>query len=319
VSPLIADAAVASMRAIWHDSWGPRLENILRHSVRTLIELPNASLVLLPRLLKDQTFRTRAVSRVTDPFTRSFFEDYDRWRDSFRDEAIVSVLNKVEAFLAFPHVRNIIGQSRSTLHLDQAMQRGRIVVVSISKSEIGETAAHLMGALLLANVASKLSLSQGRDFHLLIDEAHNFSVQTIAVLLQEARKFNVSTTIVTQHLAALDEKTRAALLGNANTLCCLRLGPEDAERVAPTFDREHQKMNPYTLEHLKRGEAVIRVGGDDAMVVEIPAPRRGEGNVETIKKQSRLHYGHPREKVEANILRALGMSPPLGRRRGMVG
>ena len=304
---VVADAVVAAMRSIWHESWGPRLETILRHSVTALIETPSASLVLLPKLLTDTDFRASVVARVSDPFTRNFFtQQFDHWRDAFRDEAIVSVLNKVESFLAFPHIRNILGQGRSTLHLDQAMSRGRIVIVNLSKTQIGETAARLMGALILANIVSKLSLGQGRDFHLLIDEAHNFGgTQTLSVLLQESRKFKVSCTVITQHLAALSEATRAALLGNAHTLCCYRLGPEDAALLAPAFDRAQQAFNPYTLQHLERGEAIVRIGGDDASLVRIPVPPPGGGNVAAIKKQSRLHYGVPRERVERNISRVL--------------
>ena len=309
---VVADAVVAAMRSIWHESWGPRLETILRHSVTALIETPNASLVLLPKLLTDVAFRQKIVSRVSDPFTRNFFmQQFDTWRDAFRDEAIVSVLNKVEGFLAFPHIRNILGQGRSTLHLEQAMSRGRIVVVNLSKTQIGETAARLTGALILANIVSKLSLSQGRDFHLLIDEAHNFGgTQAIAVLLQEARKFGVSVAVVTQHLAALNEATRAALLGNAHTLVCYRVGPEDAALLAPSFDRAHQPFNPYTLTHLDRGEAVIRIGASEASHVTIPVPQRSGCNVAAIKKQSRLHYGRPRDQVERNIFKALGAERP---------
>jgi len=308
---VVADGVVAAMRSIWRDSWGPRLETILLHSVRALIELPQASLVLLPRLLTDEAFRASVVPRISDPFTRNFFDrQFDAWRDGFRDEAIVSVLNKVEAFLAFPHVRNILGQGRSTLHLDQAMARGRVVVVSLVKSEIGESAAALMGALLLANIVSKLSLAQDRDFHLLIDEAHSFGdTQALAVLLQEARKYQVTVAVATQHLAAVDEKTRAALLGNAHTIACFRLGSEDAAVLAPTFNRLHQEFNPNTLQQLERGEAVVRVGGGDATMVQIPAPVRGTGNLDAIKQQSRLHYGVPRKLVERNIAKAIGLKP----------
>jgi len=305
---VVADAVVSAMRSIWHASWGPRLEIILRHSVTALIGRPNGSLVLLPRLLTDPTFRAATVAHASDPFTRAFFTtQFDAWRDTFRDEAIISVLNKVESFLGFPHIRQILGQGRSTLHLDQAMARGRIVVVSLEKTRIGETAAHLMGALLLANVVSKLSLTQSKDFHILVDEAHNYgNTQALAILLQEGRKYSVSCAIVTQHLAALDESTRAAMLSNCHTLVCFRMGNADAELLAPAFDREHQRFNPYTLQHLERGQAVVRIGAEDACIVRTPAPIPGGGNLEAIAKQSRLHYGVERATVERNILKALG-------------
>ena len=94
------DGVVSAMRAIWHDSWGARMENVLRHACTALIETPNASLVLLPRLLMDDGFRERIVPRVSDPFSRAFFDKrFEKWRETYRDEVIEPVLNKTEAFL----------------------------------------------------------------------------------------------------------------------------------------------------------------------------------------------------------------------------
>jgi hypothetical protein len=305
---VVADAVVSAMRSIWHDSWGPLLEMILSNAVMALLEIPNASLVLVPRLLTDEAFRASVIARVRDPMTLDFFEgQFGKWRDAYREEVVVSTLNKIGAFLRFPHVRNILGQGKSTLHLDKAMERGRIVIVNLSKREIGETAARLMGALLLANVVSKLSLTQKGDFHLLIDEAHNFTgAQSLAVLLQESRKFNTSVTVATQHLAALSEDTRSALLGNAHTLVCFKLATADADLLAPTFNRQFQDFNPYALQHLERGQAIVRDGSGDANTVAIPPPWIGKGKPDIVRRQSRLHYANRREDVERNILKALG-------------
>lgn len=302
---VLVDGVVGAMRSIWRDSWGPRMEQILRHSARALIEIPNASLVLLPRLLTDDKYRMGALARVSDPFTRAFFADrFEAWRDEFRDVAIDPVLNKVEAFLAFPHVRNILGQGRSTLSLEQAMARGRIVIVNLAKSELGETAAHLTGALLIAQVLSKLSLRNAGDFHLHVDEAHNFG--SLSLLLREARKFRCSVTAATQFLDGLDEETRAALRGTARTHTYFRVGATDAALIAPSLDREFQTFNPHILQHLGRGTAIVRRPGKDACEVEVPPPLRGIGNPEAVIKQSRLHYGSRRTDVERKIFKALG-------------
>jgi hypothetical protein len=123
-----------------------------------------------------------------------------------------------------------------------SMERGRIVIVNLAKSKIGETAAHLMGALLLARVLAKMTTGQAQDFHLLIDEAHNFS--SLALLFQEARKFRVSVTAVTQYLEALDVPTRAALIGTARTHAYFRLGSEDAGVIFHSISTMQRKRVP---------------------------------------------------------------------------
>ena len=306
------DAVVTAMRSIWRESWGARLEIILRHAATALIETPNASLAMLPRLLTDDEYRKRVVARLESPLTRAFFDQrFDAWRETYRNEAIDPVLNKIEAFLSFPAIRNIIGQARSTLHFVHAMDRGRIVIANLSKGVLGESAAHLIGSLLIARVQTagmaRSWTAGARDFHVMIDEAQNFGTDTIATLLSESRKFGISLTLATQYLAGLSDTTRAALLGNVGTLVIYRVGSEDAEALAPEFHRLHPPFNAQALRELSRGEVIVRSPSHDTirlMVEPLPLP---EGSVERIKRQSRRHYGVPRAQVEERITRALGL------------
>jgi len=306
------DGLVAAMRSIWYESWGPRMELILRHACTALIETPNASLVLLPRLLTDDEFRSRVVSRIVNHDTRTFFGmRFEKWRDTFRDEAIDPVLNKVEAFLAFPSIKNILGQGRSTLRLSHAMQRGRIVIANLATGTVGETAARLFGALLLAHLRAAAMArattppSQRRPFHLIADEAHSFGSGSIAQLLSETRKFGLSIVLVTQFLDALTDGTRAALLGNAATLSVFRSNPDDSRILARHFARPHQDFNPYALQTMEDGYAMLSAPSNEPALVSIPAPHEISAS-DIVKKQSRRHYAQPRAEVEGRIVRALG-------------
>ena len=306
------DGLVAAMRSIWYDSWGPRMEIILRHACTALIEIPDASLVLLPRLLTDDAFRARIVARIANHEARSFFGDrFEKWRDTFRDEAIDPVLNKVESFIAFPSIKNILAQARSTLHLPHAMQEGRIVIANLATGSVGETAARLFGALLLAHLRAaamaraSIPPADRRPFHLIADEAHSFGPASIARLLAETRKFSLSIVLVTQFLDALTDGTRAALLGNAATLAVFRSNPSDAAILARSFDRLHQDFNATALQELEDGHAMVSAPRADAALVSIPAPQQ-IGSTDAAKQQSRRHYGRPRIDVERKIARALG-------------
>lgn len=305
------DALVSAMRGIWHDSWGPRLEIILRHAAMALIETPGASLAMLPRFLSDDAYRLRVTRRMRDPIARAFFgQRFNNWRDTFREEAIDPVLNKVEAFLSFPAIRNILGQSRSTLHFDHALCRSRIIIANLGKGLVGDSAAWLFGALLLARVQAAAMVRAGsprRDFHVIVDEAQNFGTHTIATLLSEARKFGISLTLATQYLAGLSEATRTALLGNVGTLVVYRVGSEDAAALAPQFDRMHSGFNPQALRELARSEAYARSPSRDTARVAVPQLPVPEGVPDLIKRQSRRHFGVSRPDVEKKLHRALGL------------
>lgn len=308
----VVDGFVAAMRSIFYESWGPRMEIILRHSSTALIETQNASIVLLPRLLTDDEFRERVVARLSNYDTRTFFgARFDKWRDTFRDEAIDPVLNKVEAFLSFPTIRNILGQGRSSLHLPYAMQERRIVIVNLATGSVGETAARLFGALLLAHLRAaamaraSIPPAERRPFHVYVDEAHTFGPASIARLLSETRKFGLSIVLVTQFLDALTDSTRAALLGNVGTLSVFRSNPDDATILARNFDRPHQDFNRYALQVLEDGHAMVSAPGAEPSLISVPAP--GDiGSTEAVKRQSRQHYGRARAEVEGKMMRALG-------------
>lgn len=305
----VVDGVVSAMRAIWHESWGARMENVLRHSCRVLIETPNASLILIPRLLMDDAFREEVAPRVSDPFTRDFFtRRFENWRETYRDEVIEPVLNKMESFLAFPSIKNILGQARSTLHLSHAMHRGRIVVVNLASGMVGETAARLFGALLIAQLRSaamaraSVPIEERRPFHVILDEAQAYGSLAVVGLLSEVRKYGCSVTIATQFLDALGDTTRAALLGNAATLIVFRCAPADAALLAPHFNELHQDFNPAALQSTPVGEAWV-----NGVNVKIAAPEPVR-STEIVRKQSRLHYGNRRADVERKIRKALGHS-----------
>jgi len=306
----LVDSTLAGMRAIWLEiGWGAQLEEILRHALMALIEAPNTSIVLLPRLLVDSEFRARILAHTRHPLTRSFFEQrFNTWNEKFLHERSQPVINKIDAFLFTAAVRNTLGQSPSTLDLDRMLQRPRVVLANLAKGRLGETSAHLMGALLISRfkaAAYKRSGAEDHDWHLYVDEAQNFKTEDLASLLQEARKFGVSVTVSTQHTAGLSNTVRAALIGNAGTLISFRIGPEDAEIVAPQFNRLHQHFAPAALQELGVGEAFIRVAGDDTHPIQTWSEPERTGNAETVRKQSRRHFGRSRSIVEQQILCAL--------------
>jgi hypothetical protein len=112
--PLVASAVVSAFKKLYGDSWGPRLEHILRNALLALLELPGTSLLSVQRLLGDAAYRRMVTQRLRDPVTKTFWEkEFASWKPQYRAEAIAPIQNKIGQFLSHPILRAIVGQSGS--------------------------------------------------------------------------------------------------------------------------------------------------------------------------------------------------------------
>ena len=229
--PLAASGLLEVFKKLWADSWGPRLEHILRNALLALLDQPEATLADVPRLLTDLTFRKSAALRITNRQVYEFwFKEYEKYPTNFRAEAIAPIQNKVGAFLANPLLSRILTQPRNSFDLREIMDTGRILLVNLAKGKIGEDTAALLGALLVSQLGLR-ALSRAnvpedkrRDFYLYLDEFPSYTTQSLVTMLSELRKYRLNLILAHQFLSQLDLQVRDAILGNVGTLMSFRLG-----------------------------------------------------------------------------------------------
>jgi len=315
LKPIVADGVVSAFRHVWADGWGHRLDYILTNSVRTLLDVPGATLLMLPRLLVDEPFRMRLVAHhVADPVVRSFWlNEYAAYSDSFRVEAISPIQNKIGKLLMEPRLRNMMAQPRSTITLRRLMDEGAIVICNLSKGRLGESVAHLLGAL-LTTAFSQAALSRADVaaerrpvFHLYADEFQSFATESFALILSEARKYGLTLTMAHQYLDQLPEKLRSAVFGNVGSILSLRCGAADA----PFLTEQIGLGGPDALLDLSNGQAwakLLRQGVPSSPLrldlYEAPPARRA--SVARLVETSRMRFGSDHQRVESRILRFLG-------------
>jgi hypothetical protein len=147
---LLVSYLISIFKALWGDSWGPRMEDILRNAAFALSEQPQpVSLLALPRLLNDPSYRRAVLRHVKNPVVKAFFHTYEHgWTKQFREEAIAPVLNKVNAFITNPLLRAVIGQATSAFRFRWVMDTGKILLCDLSKGALGEDASSLLGSLI---------------------------------------------------------------------------------------------------------------------------------------------------------------------------
>ncbi len=233
---MIASGLISVFKKLCADSWGPRMEHILRNSILSLTEYPGTTLLDLPRIFVDANFRKTVLLYVTDTQVKEFWvKEFDKYPANFRAEAIAPIQNKAGAFLANPLIRNIVGQKKSSFNMRDIMDSGKVLLVNLSKGKIGEDTSTLLGSLLATKI-EQAALSRADtpedkrcDFYLYIDEFHIFTTGSLADMLPALRKYRVSLIISHQYLEQIDESVVAAIFGNAGTVTTFRVGARDAE------------------------------------------------------------------------------------------
>lgn len=316
---LVASGLVGVIKKLNIDSWGPRLEHFLRNTILALVEAPDTTMLGIARMLVDKDYREKVLSFVEDPMVQSF------WRTEFSAlapaklaEAIGPIQNKVGQFLATPLIRNIVGQPKSTLDIRFAMDKGKIVIVNLSKGKIGEDNSTMLGSLLITkfqiDAMSRADTPEAdrRDFALYVDEFQNFATDSFATILSEARKYKLSLTMANQYIEQMSEEVTAAVFGNVGSLASFQVGVNDAKVLSEQFDEEVVTQNDlvnlpkYTVynkilvdgmpTHVFSGRTLPPPSPDFGD--ETPAERR-----EKIIRLSRQRYAKPRETVEDKINR----------------
>ncbi len=307
--PLVTDGVVSAFRAIWPDFWGPRLEHIFAHAVRTLMDVPNATLLYLPRLLQDEPFRQTCIGHVTDPVIRAFWlNEFAAYPPKFREEAIAPVLNKIGRVLMTPAIRNVIAQPKSTIDLRFMMDDSRVLIANLSKGALGEGPAHLLGALLVTALAqAALSRSDVPEadrvpFHLVVDEFQNFSTSGFSLILSEARKYGLTLTLAHQYLDQLPDTLREAVFGNVGSIIAHRPGAADAATIARQIDLP----NPSGLRDLPNFSAWASILSEGVpteafRLQSFDPPTCQHVRTERLKRHSALRFGRQRRDIEAKI------------------
>ncbi|MCB9044689.1 MAG: type IV secretion system DNA-binding domain-containing protein [Chitinophagales bacterium] len=239
---LVASGLISAFKKIWYDTWGPRMEYILRYSLLTLLCVPDSTLLDVKPLLTNKELRTEALKYVTESHIRNFWiDEFEKHSPQFRNEVISPILNKVGSFSASVPMRTVFGQKSKGLRIQKVMDEKKILICNLSKGILGEDTSTLIGSILTSSIqlATLYRATQPEDnrepFYLYIDECHNFISLSFADILAESRKYGLSLFLSHQYIEQLDERIRIAIFGNVGTLISFRVGAIDAEYLSKEF------------------------------------------------------------------------------------
>ena len=315
----ISSEVIGVLKRMFGDSWGPRLEYILRYTILALLDRPETTMLDITRMLTDKTFRKETLGYCRDTVVLQFWNvEFASWNDKFVAEAVAPVLNKVGAFTANPIIRNIIGQPKSTFNIRQIMDEGRILIVNLSKGLIGEDNAAILGSFLVTKIQlaamSRSDIPDIRDrrpFYLYVDEFQNFATDSFATILSEARKYGLNLTVANQYISQMNETVRDAVFGNVGTMISFRVSADDAPILAKQFEPNFEAVDLLQM-HNRNFVINMVIGGEktpafSARTLELP-PSQADNTLHIIEHSRRM-YSRSREDVEKEINAAIMPQP----------
>ena len=309
---LVASGLIGVFQKLWADSWGPRLEYILRNAILAVLDYPGSTLLSVTRMLSDKAFRKKVIENIQDPVVKAFWvKEFAGYADKFAAEAVAPIQNKVGQFLSSSLIRNIVGQPKSAINLREIMDQKKILLLNLSKGRIGEDNAQLLGAMMITKIQlaamSRVDIPEHerQDFYLHVDEFQNFATTSFANILSEARKYRLNLIMGHQYIEQLPEEVASAVFGNVGTLVVFRVGATDAEALvkefSPTFTEEDLVNLPKYNVCLKLMIDGVASNPFSARgLPPLPAEEKTQ-NEEAVIAYTRNHYAGSREEVEQAI------------------
>jgi hypothetical protein len=331
---VVNDATEMFLKMFGPEIFGPRLQEYFKFGSLTLLEDMEdpPTLIDVPRVFTDETYRDYKVKKVTNPVVRNFWEKtFASIGDREKQEIIPYFTAKFVSFNTNHLIRNIIGQTRSAFRFRESMDSGKILLINLSKGRIWELNAQLLGMIIVAQIYNGAMAradtpeDQRRDFFLYVDEFQNFVTNTFADILSEARKYHLALIMAHQYIAQLDggasnnigesaggkKSVKDAVFGNVGTMQSFKVGAPDAEflekEYAPVLSAQDiigiSNYKMYMKLNIKNSTS--RVFSVNAIWTE---DYKNPKVADVLKEYCGKKYGRKKEFVEAEIATRLWLS-----------
>jgi hypothetical protein len=293
---------------------GPRFEHWFRNAALALMADPaGGTFIEVPRIFTDDKYLAEKLKHVTDPVVRNFWiNEMGQTADFHKSEVLGWFVGKFGAFMTNTTMRNILGQVQSSLSLRDIMDNKKILLVNLSKGQVGELNMQLLGMIFISKIQmAAMSRADTPEpervpFTLYIDEFQNFVTDNISAILSEARKYKLSLVMGNQFISQLREDIRDAVFGNVGTMITFRVGAEDGEFIAKQYAPEFEIPDIINQENLHAicKMAINGLPSRPFTILDYFPPKLSDVEYQTgkaIKELSRLKYGRPKAIVDAEI------------------
>lgn len=301
---------ISIFKKLFGFTWNQRLEHVLRFTTLALLDVPGATVLGITKMLSNTQYRQEVIAKIQDPLVKKFWStEFSSWNDQYAGEAITPIINKVGQFVANPVIRNIVGQAKSTIKIDEIINNEKILIANFSIGKLGEENSALLGAMFITKLwqaaLARASIPEAdrKDTYLYVDEFQNFATSAFANILSEARKYRLNVTVAHQYMKQLPEEVRSTVFGNVRSIMSFRVGGEDAaileKEYTPTFvpeDFMNLDMRNFYVKMIIDGQTARPFSGK---TLDFPKP--DNDLINDVIKISRERWATPRDQAEREV------------------
>ncbi len=314
--------------------FGPRIQHYFRNACLTLMEDPEegATLIDVPRIFTDDAFLKYKVKKARNPVVKSFWQnEYANTGDRERQEMIPYFSAKFGPFITNSIMRNTIGQKHSSFNFRKVMDEGKILLVKLSKGEIGDLNTQLLGLVIVSKIQmsamsrADMDEDKRKEFFLYVDEFQNFATDSFCSILSEARKYRLDLIMAHQYINQLvttkygstSTQIRDAVFGNVGTLCSFKVGADDAEYLAKEYAPILTEQDVIGISNYKM-YCKLNINNTTSRPFSVSTIWDTTGQnkkvAKVIKEYSRLKNARKKEFVDQEIITRIGIdvdAPPV--------
>ena len=283
----------------------------MRSATLTALQTPSPTLLTIQRLLTDKIYQKKISATLTDPVLKQFWEKEFKLFGSMQVAAAISPLtNRIGKFITTKMTRHILLQQKSTISIQKVMDEGKILLVNLSKGDLGEDVSFFFGTILTSFIQmaayqrTKVPESKRPDFFLYIDEFQNFATRTFGELMSEGRKFHISLIPSHQNIAQIEDASLLeTITANANTIICLNASPTDEAFILPYMQPEVKQgeiinLAPYQFFIKVKNEFSEDAFSGETIKLDVEEDQKIK---DAVIANTRKHYGLPRKEVEEYV------------------
>jgi hypothetical protein len=206
---------------------GTKIEDILKHTIIGLTDIPRSAFIDISYILNREHSRLIFKKLTRNVHALDFIEDYSNYTPLD--------LNSTRRIVNYVKTDNILRRMVCTrtpkFSLEDSINKKKIILINGERGKVGSSASSFLLSAYLTKIWIYTQFRKQKDKIILFaDEFHEYSNLSFSDILVTGRKENLSIFLSTTNTNLISNTLLSSILSNVKNLVLFRLSAEDSEK-----------------------------------------------------------------------------------------